>query len=172
MDQELVAFLEKQFGESAQQIARLREETAQQFASFREETAQQFASFREETAQQFAGFREETAQQITGVRGEITSFREETAQQITGVRGEITSFREETAQRFAETTRRFEGVEDSIRYTQITVEKMRGEIQLLAEGVSSFDEKLERVRTELKEEIGGVRDLLRLSYGDLNRRIG
>lgn len=114
MDQELVAFLEKQFGESAQQIARLREETGQQFASLREETAQQFA----------------------------------------------------------ETNRRFEGVEDSIRYTQITVEQMRDEIQLLAEGVSGFSEKLDTVRTELKAEIGEVRDLLRLSYSDLNRRIG
>ncbi|HEX2223909.1 MAG TPA: hypothetical protein VHN15_06865 [Thermoanaerobaculia bacterium] len=101
MDQELVAFFEKKFGETAQQITSLREETVQQFASLREETSE-----------------------------------------------------------------RFERVEESIRYTQITVEKMRDEIQLLAEGVSGFDEKLEAVRTELKAEIGEVRDLLTVSYRD------
>lgn len=96
---------------------------------------------------------------------QFASLRQEVAEQFTGVRGEIASLREETAQRF-------EQVEDSIRYTQITVEKMRDEIPLLAEGVSGFDEKLDGMRKGLRAEIGEVRDLLTVSYRDLNQRIG
>ncbi len=60
MDQELIAYFDARFRETAQQIAESREETAQQIAKFREETAQQIAESYEENAQQIAKFREET----------------------------------------------------------------------------------------------------------------
>ena len=78
---------------------------------------------------------------------------------------QLASFREET-------NRSLERVEEGVRHTQIMVEGVRGEVQLLAEGMSAFDEKLVAHRSELRKEIGEVKTLLHLSYGDLNRRIG
>ena len=112
--------------------------------------------------------------EFAGLRGEITELRGE----VTGLRGEFEAFRNETNDRFGSLERRLDGVEgrldgveDQIHFTQITVESLRGDIQLLAEGVSAFDGKLENVRTELKGEIQEVKALLHQSYGDLNRRI-
>jgi len=53
MDQELIAYLDARFRETAQQIAASREETAQQIAASRDETAQQIARLREETSGRF-----------------------------------------------------------------------------------------------------------------------
>jgi archaellum component FlaC len=95
---------------------------------------------------------------------EFGSLRDELRGDINGLRGEFEAFRKETNERF-------EKVEDQIHLTQITVENMRDDIQLLAEGVSAFDGKLENVRQELKGEIQDVKALLHQSYGDLDRRI-
>jgi hypothetical protein len=48
---------------------------------------------------------------------------------------QLASFREET-------NRSLERVEEGVRHTQVMVEGLRGEVQLLAEGMSAFDEKL------------------------------
>ncbi len=85
---------------------------------------------------------------------------------------QLASFREEAERRFEETNRHIEHVEDGVRYTQIMVEGVRGDVQLLAEGVAAFDGKLAAHSLDLKEEIEEVKALLNLSYGDLNRRIG
>lgn len=92
---------------------------------------------------------------------------------------EIASFREETNGRFERMDGRFERmdgrferVEESVRHTQIQVEGLRGDTRLLAEKIGTFDDKIESVRSELKEEIGGVKSLLLHSYGELDRRIG
>jgi chromosome segregation ATPase len=42
MDQDLIAYLEKQFGATSQQISALREETTRQISALREETVQRF----------------------------------------------------------------------------------------------------------------------------------
>ncbi len=70
MDQELIAYLDKRFRESAEQIASLREETTQQIASLREE----LTSFREETSRRFEHVQEEirhTRVEIEGLRDQI-----------------------------------------------------------------------------------------------------
>ncbi|MFY9824247.1 MAG: hypothetical protein WAM82_22925 [Thermoanaerobaculia bacterium] len=85
---------------------------------------------------------------------------------------QLASFREETNGRFEETNGRIERVEEGVRHTQVMVEGLRGDVQLLAEKMGTFDEKLVAHRSELRKEIGEVKTLLHLSYGDLNRRIG
>jgi DNA anti-recombination protein RmuC len=172
MDKDLIAYLEERFRESAQQLAGFREETdrrfgenSQQLASFREENTQRLASLGEEAARQLASFREENTRRLA-------SLGEEAAQQLASFREEAERRFEEAERRFEETNHRMEQVEDGVRYTQIMVEGVRGDVQLLAEGVAAFDGKLAAHRIEFKEEIKEVKALLHLSYGDLNRRIG
>jgi len=67
VDQELIAYLDRRFRETSQQIASLREETTQQITSLREETTQQITSLREETTLQITSLREETMQRFEKV---------------------------------------------------------------------------------------------------------
>lgn len=142
MDKDLIAYLDERFRETSQQLANFREEAERRLDERFREASQQLAGFREESDGRFR----ETSQQIA-------------------------SFRDETERRFEETNQRFEKVEDGVRHTQIMVEGVRGDVQLVAEGVAGFDGKLASHRLEFKEEIEDVKALLRLSYGDLNRRI-
>jgi uncharacterized protein involved in exopolysaccharide biosynthesis len=89
---------------------------------------------------------------------QISDLREETNQQFADLRGEIDV--------------RFTGVEETARHAHVLIEDLRGDVRLIAEGVSAFDGKLDALRTELKEEIAEVRNLLEQSYRHLDRRIG
>lgn len=89
-----------------------------------------------------ARFRE-TTQQIAGLR-------EETTQQIT-------SLREETTQ--------------EIRQVYVVIEGLRHEVQLVAEGVTGTNERLDAFRAEVSQEFKDVRGLLSSSYTDLDRRV-
>jgi hypothetical protein len=76
---------------------------------------------------------------------------------------QIESFREETS-------RRFEQVETAIRHTQVSVEGLRGEVRLVAEGVMSFDERLPVFRKDFEQELENIRGSIRSSYATLDRR--
>ena len=62
-------------------------------------------------------------------------------------------------------------LEDTRRHLGILIENLDGKIQLVAEGVINMDQKIDRVRDELKAEIGEVKTLLRVSYSDVDRRV-
>src|SRR5882724_2237002 len=87
----------------------------------------------------------------------IETLHQETTQQITALRDEttqqITALRDEMNQRFEKVDERFERVEVAVHHTQITVEAMRGDVQL------RFD--------EIKGLIGSIGP----RYADLDRRI-
>ena len=85
-------------------------------------------------------------------------------------------------QRFESVDRRFDTMErrqdatdarleDTRRHLGILIKNLDGRIQLVAEGVINVDQKIDRVRDELKAEIGEVKALLRVSYSDLDRRV-
>ena len=57
------------------------------------------------------------------------------------------------------------------RHSDVIAESLRGEIRLVAEGVAGLDEKFTPEFRNVREEIGEVKTLLRLSYSDLDRRI-
>ena len=128
------------------------------------ETSRELQDFREEITQGLQGFHEETTQQLQGLR-------EETTQQITSLRGELTAFRGETNQRFEQIDGRFERVEESIRHTQISVEGLRHDIQLVAEGVVGNQEALEAFRAEVAKEFKEVRATQSLNFSELDRRV-
>jgi hypothetical protein len=64
-----------------------------------------------------------------------------------------------------------ETVEEIKRHFDGVAEGLRSEIRLVAEGVSGLDEKFTLEFVKVREEIGEVKRLLRVSYGDLDRRV-
>jgi hypothetical protein len=62
-------------------------------------------------------------------------------------------------------------IQDVKRHSDVIAESLRGEIRLVAEGVSGLDEKFTLEFKNVREEIGEVKTLLRISYEDLDRKI-
>jgi hypothetical protein len=64
---------------------------------------------------------------------------------------------------------------DVKRHSDVLAESLRGEIRLVAEGVAGLDQKFTQefvaVREEIRGQIGEVKSLIRVSYGDLDRRV-
>ena len=63
------------------------------------------------------------------------------------------------------------GIQDVRRHSDLIAESLRSEIRIVAEGVTGLDEKFTLEFRNVREEIGEVKSLLRLSYGDLDRRV-
>jgi hypothetical protein len=121
LDQELIAFLEERFHESAQH-------TTQQIAALRQETVERFRESAQHTTQQIAALHQETVE-------------------------------------------RFEKVESSIRETQVMIEDLRDQNQILAEGVSGVEEKLQTFREEVNVRFDQAQKTTVLYYTDLDRRL-
>ena len=112
------------------------------------------------------GFRQNLSDGLNELRTEL---RTEIGDFRTGLRAEIREGLQDVR-----TELRAE-IQDVKRHSDVIAESLRGEIRLVAEGVAGLDEKFTRefrnVREEVREQIGEVKTLLRLSYQDLDRRI-
>lgn len=68
-----------------------------------------------------------------------------------------------------------ETVEEIKRHFGVVVEDVRGEIRAVAEGVATLTDEMHRefsaVRAETAREFEETRALIRLSYGELDRRV-
>jgi hypothetical protein len=62
-------------------------------------------------------------------------------------------------------------MQDVKRHSDVVAEGLRSDIRLVAEGVAGLDEKFTLEFEKVREEIGEVKGLLRVSYGDLDRRV-
>jgi hypothetical protein len=93
------------------------------------------------------------------------SLRSDMAVSAEGLRSEIRAVDEKGDRRF----------DDLKRHFDVTGESLRSDIRLVAEGVAGLDEKFTQefvtVREEIREQIGEVKSLIRVSYGDLDRRV-
>jgi hypothetical protein len=98
---------------------------------------------------------------IASIQGEITSIHGEMA----SMQGDMASMRGDIAAGFAAVDRRFETVEaridhtaaDTRRHFEVTVEGMRHQMQVLAEGAVMNAEALNRFRAEFIAEIHDLR---------------
>lgn len=84
---------------------------------------------------------------------------------------------------FQETHRRIDAIaeqvwlaaEETRRHFDVVAEGMRADVRLVAEGVASLAERVDRVEHNLRQEIRETRRdltaLLTVSYTDLNRRV-
>jgi hypothetical protein len=101
---------------------------------------------------------DETAQRIEAVRGELrTEIREQVGAVREELRSDIATVRGE--------------VRTEIRQLGVTVEALRTQIQTVAEGVVTVDEKLERFRQENSAEHDEIKSMIKFSYAELDRRI-
>jgi hypothetical protein len=85
---------------------------------------------------------------------------------------QIEAVKEENTRCFEQIDQRFEKAEEDTRHTQVMLEGVRGNIQLLAEGMLGVDEKLAAFKLEVSQEFESVRNMIRnLPYSELERRI-
>jgi archaellum component FlaC len=86
---------------------------------------------------------------------------------------------DEVDQRFDEADRKFDEADRKFdelkRHFDVVGESLRSDIRLVAEGVVGLDEKFTQefvtVREVIREQIGEVKSLIRVSYADLDRRV-
>jgi polyhydroxyalkanoate synthesis regulator phasin len=80
---------------------------------------------------------------------------------------------DESVQRSAEETRRYvdHSAEETRRHLGISIEDLRSQIQLVAEGVSSLDTRLENARQEAAAEAAETRAQMKIYFGHLDRRV-
>jgi threonine aldolase len=64
-----------------------------------------------------------------------------------------------------------ETANDIKRHFDVVGEGLRSDIRIVAEGVVGLDEKFTREFERVREEIGEVKSLLRVSHDDLTRRV-
>lgn len=104
------------------------------------------------------------SQQFADLRGEMD-------ERFADLRGEMSRRFDEVDGRFDEVDARIDKVDEEVRLAHVSIEGLRGDIRLVADGVITANERIDAVRTELKEEIGDVKSLLHTSYRDLDRRV-
>jgi chromosome segregation ATPase len=71
--------------------------------------------------------------------------------------------------RFDQVDRR---IDDLHRHLDLVAESLNGQIQQMAEGVVVANERLDRFEQRTTAEFGEVKSMIRLSYAELERRLG
>jgi hypothetical protein len=61
--------------------------------------------------------------------------------------------------------------EEITRHFNVVAESLRSEIRTVAEGYVSPNERLDRIETVMSEGFGELEAMIRLSFGELARRI-
>ena len=64
-----------------------------------------------------------------------------------------------------------ETAEEIKRHFNVVAEDLRSEIRTVAEGFIATNERLDRMESRMAEEFGEVKAMIRLSLGELDRRI-
>jgi hypothetical protein len=85
-----------------------------------------------------------------------------------GLRSEIRAVDEKASRRFDAVDQRFDELK---RHFDVVGESLRGDIRLVAEGLVGAGERSAREFERVREEIGEVKSLLRVSYQNLDRRV-
>ena len=137
MDAEMVAYFDRFSQQLSQQLADLRQELHREIAEFRQETNQRF----EQVDQRF----EQVDQRFEQSDARVTSIRDELVHQIAGVRDEL----KQDVHKLGEESRE----------TRVLVERLGDTIQLVAEGVAGANQRIDRLRTELRESREDVQAL-------------
>jgi methyl-accepting chemotaxis protein len=128
-------------------------------------------------------FRESSRQIMEGVRSEVGTLRQEMVgrfeeemgtlrQEMVGrFEQEMGTLRQEMVSRFEQVDEAIQHNRDEIRHTQIVMESMRSDIQGVAEGVLSTNQRLDAFREEVQQEFKEVRYSTRSAYGDMDKRV-
>ena len=57
------------------------------------------------------------------------------------------------------------------RHFSVVAEGLRSEIRTVAEGLVATNEKIDRLESRITEELNEIKAMIRLSFGELDRRI-
>ena len=98
---------------------------------------------------------------------QMQSFREEAMSRFEQV-GEALRENRDEIRRTQEDVQR---TQENLRHTQIVMESMRSDIQGVAEGVLSTNQRLDKFREEVQQEFKEVRHSIRLAYADMGKRV-
>jgi phage terminase Nu1 subunit (DNA packaging protein) len=111
------------------------------------------------------GLRSEMHDLAGGLRSEIhvvdEGLRSEMHDLAGGLRSEIRVVDEKVDRRFVDLKRHFDVVGESLR----------SDIRTVAEGFVSTNERLDRIESAMSERFGELEGMIRLSFGELARRI-
>ncbi len=116
-----------------------------------EQLLHEIVELREHTDKGLRELREHTGE---GLR----ELREQTGQDLRSLREEVCTW-----------------IDDTRRHFEILVEDVRGDVRLVAEGVATVNERLDRVEARLEDKMdkgfAETHALIRFSYRDLDRRV-
>lgn len=153
MDPSLIEYLDRRFAEARQELREFRLETSERFEEMRDETSRQF---------------EESSRKFGEMRGETSRKFEETSRQFEEMRGKTSTQFEEMR---AETSTGFGELKTEIRHLHVLLEDHGSRLQAVAEGVSSNDQKITRLRSEMNEQFEDLKGVLYPSIQSLGRRV-
>lgn len=92
--------------------------------------------------------------------------------------GQIGVVREDLGSFKTDATRQFEKLREEIRLSRVVQEELRSEIQLVAEGVAGYGERLDQFQAEVRkafqdlfEMLRPVYELMDPKYRELDRRV-
>lgn len=71
----------------------------------------------------------------------------------------------------AETNRRLEKVEEAIHLTQVTVESLRGDIRLMAEGLMGFSDTMDKRSAEVDRKLDDLKASIAPVYRSLEKKV-
>lgn len=109
----------------------------------------------------------ENSRQIAGLREETMSRFEQVDEALRENRDEI--------RRTQEDVRHTQGdvrlIQEEVRHNQIVVEALRSDLQGVAEGVLSTNQRLDAFQDEVRQEFKEVRHSIRLAYTEMDKRV-
>jgi predicted nucleic acid-binding Zn-ribbon protein len=79
--------------------------------------------------------------------------------------------REYLDKQFKSVDERFQSLEADVRHTNVVVEGLEGQIQLVAEGVATVNSRVDRLEAKMDEEFKEVRATIRSLYTPIDRRV-
>lgn len=110
---------------------------------------------------------EEAAQQLQALRDETVSQFSRIDERF----GRVDQRLEGMDQRFEGMDQRFDTLETDVRKTWVSIEDVRGQVRLIAEGVASNNEQLGLHRVEVSRRFDELESLTHNAYVNLEERV-
>lgn len=104
---------------------------------------------------------EDVKQILEAIRQDNAAMRAENAAMRAEMRAENAATRAENATMHADTR----------RYFDVVAEDLRHKLGLVAEGVATNTERIDRLEATMKEEFADVRAMIKFSHHELDRRV-
>jgi len=92
-------------------------------------------------------------------------------QQFQGIDEQFRESSQQISQRFDKLDKRLDQMDEQLRLTDVRVEGLQSQIQVVAEGVAAGNETLDSFKTDVAKEFSDTRDLIKDGYKELDKRV-